>query len=125
MPPVVQPKLLPFNEEGLNDALDLVWDDDEVRTRVIQGLRTNPRAVVRQTFRLTAAQRLALMRASDQDIRRITDHVAAALESGDDELSLYLVRPGEEDLTPRMRADVRVEAKFGPCSISASGSYRS
>ncbi len=120
--PEVQPKLARFDEEGLNDALDIAVGDDETRQWAIKALRENPRALIRRTFRLTPGQRLGLMRASDTSIREIANHVADLLEQGEEEAHIHLIRPGEEDLPAnQMKASGEISGKFGCGSIVIKG----
>jgi hypothetical protein len=105
-------KVLQLDEAGLNNALDLVEANAEVRAQVVAQLRENPRLYIRRTFHLTSAQRAGLLTMDSEALEEMASAVAEKLEAGTP--IEFWVTKRTQQLSTQKRREIYVECG-GPC----------
>jgi hypothetical protein len=72
-----------FDQDGLNDVLDILVSEEEHVHETVKHLRERPRLLARRLFRLNRYQRAALSEMSDEDLKELVAPIADALAGGD------------------------------------------
>jgi hypothetical protein len=73
----------PATDEGINDALEAAFADEEEAKGLADLLEQNPRRSIRRAIRLNRYQRASLMEMSDDELRELVSPVVGALRGAD------------------------------------------
>lgn len=104
-------KVANFDDNGLNDALDIVVSQGQAR-EAAAALKANPRIAARRLFRLDACQRAALLEMTDVELARMADPIAEALSRDDPtDFSLVLTQRITRESPLKVRCEIEIETK--------------
>ena len=104
-----------LDTRGLNKALDLARNSGEIATQAKDLLRTNPRELINQVFRLSDKQRMALARLTDEQLKQLVKPVAERMDSDLTNVNLeYVVGQQLDKLTAISASvnDIRANVDF-------------